>query len=207
MQNILITGITSGIGHHLAINLSNENHITGVGRREKPDIQNINYIKGNIRDLKTLHEIEKSKESYDFVIINAGVGYFDEFKNINLDQNKEIIETNLLSPILLTNILICENKIKKGIIFIGSVVGKKSMKFGASYGASKFGLRGFAMQLKNELTKLSIHIINPKIVKTEFHKNSKIEVHGKYKETSLDDILQTIVDIISQKEKRFEIDL
>lgn len=207
MQNILITWITSGIWLHLATNLSKENHITWVWRREKPDIENIYYIKWNIRELKTLHEIEKSKESYDYVIINAWIWYFDEFKNINLEQNKEIIETNLLSPILLTNILLTENKIKKWIIFIWSVVWKKSMKFWASYGASKFGLRWFAMQLKNELAKLSIHIINPKIVRTEFHKNSKIEINWKYKETSLSDIFHTIENIISWKEKRFEIDL
>lgn len=81
------------------------------------------------------------------------------------------------------------------------------MKLWASYAASKFGLRGFAMQLKNELTKLQTHLINPKIVATNFHKNSKIEIHGKYTETSLESIYKAVEDIISEKEKRFEIDL
>jgi short-subunit dehydrogenase len=72
--------------------------------------------------------------------------------------------------------LLKNNKIQKGIVCIGSICGKKSFKFGASYGASKFGIRGFAMQLKNELSSISVHLINPKIVDTNFHKNSKIEI-------------------------------
>ena len=62
------------------------------------------------------------------------------------------------------------------------------------------------MNLKNEI-KQNIHIINPKVVKTNFHKNSKIEIQWKFEETNLEDILQVINEIIQWKEKRFEIDL
>jgi short-subunit dehydrogenase len=98
-------------------------------------------------------------------------------------------------------------KIKKWIIFIWSISSKKSWSLWASYAASKFWLRWFAMQLKNEVKWIKISIINPKIVKTNFHKNSKIEIVWKYKETSLDEILKVVKKIFSSEEKRFEIDL
>jgi len=63
------------------------------------------------------------------------------------------------------------------------------------------------MNLKNEVNKKSIHFINPKVVKTNFHKNSKIEIPTKYQETKIDDIFKTINEIILGNEKRFEIDL
>lgn len=151
-----------------------------------------------------LSEIYKKVPEIDWLILNAWVGYFDTFKNISLEEHKEIIQTNLLSPIIFTSIFL--DKIKSWIIFIGSISSKKSGKFWASYSASKFWLRGFAMNLKNEI-KQNIHIINPKVVKTNFHKNSKIEIQWKFEQTNLEDILQVINEIIQWKEKRFEIDL
>lgn len=63
------------------------------------------------------------------------------------------------------------------------------------------------MNLKNEYPKLQIHIINPKIIDTWFHKNSKIEIVWKYETTSLQDISKTLESIFEKKESRFEIDL
>jgi hypothetical protein len=52
------------------------------------------------------------------------------------------------------------------------------------------------MNLKNELKNKNIFIVNPKIVKTNFHNNSKVEIAGKYEETSIEEILKVIEDII-----------
>jgi short-subunit dehydrogenase len=142
----------------------------------------------------------------DYIIINAGVGYFWEFKNITENQHQEILETNLLSPICFLHKLLKQKKIKTWIIFIGSIASKKSMKFWASYMASKFWLRGFAMWLKNDYKELQIQIINPSIVKTDFHKKSTFNMSN-YRENSLDSILKIVENIIIWKEKRFEVDV
>jgi len=207
MTNILITWISSWIWKYISKELSKENTIIWTWRKEIEKIENINYLKWDIWDIDFIKKLNNSINKIDYVIINAWVWYFDNFENISLEENKEIIETNLLSPILLINLLLKDKKINKWIIFIWSIVWKKSMKYWASYAASKFWLRGFAMQLKNELKWIKTHIINPKIVNTNFHKNSKIEIHWKYQETSLDSIYQVINNIITWKEKTFEIDL
>ncbi|MDD5770405.1 MAG: SDR family NAD(P)-dependent oxidoreductase [Candidatus Gracilibacteria bacterium] len=204
MQKILITGTTSGIGNFLATNLKDNYEIIGVGRG-KNNIEGIDFFCGDLKEEYFLNNISQNISKIDYLIINAGVGYFDKFEKINLKEHKEILNINLISPIILTSLLL--DKINCGIIFIGSVSSKKSAKFGASYSASKFGLRGFAMNLKNELKGLNIYLINPKIVKTNFHKNSKIEIVGKYEETKIEIILSTIKNIIEKKENRFEIDL
>ncbi|MCH2189143.1 SDR family oxidoreductase [Candidatus Gracilibacteria bacterium] len=206
-MHICITGVSSGIGLHITQKLTPDHTLTGISRRSIENRINLTHIKGDIRDENLLEKIAKESEAFDYIILNAGVAYFDSCENILPEQHREIIETNLLSTILFINVLLKYNKIKKGIIFIGSIAGKKSSQNGSSYAASKFGLRGFAMQLKNEQRQLGIHIINPKIVSTELHKNSKIQIQGKYKETSLESISSTITSILSGEEKRFEIDL
>lgn len=63
------------------------------------------------------------------------------------------------------------------------------------------------MNLKNEVSKIKIQLINPKVVKTNFHKNSKVEIQWKYEETNINEILEIVSNILSWEEKRFEIDL
>jgi len=206
-MKILITWTTSWIWNYLAQNLKNENKIIWVWRSEN-NIDWINFIRWDLQNESFLEQIDKSlTENIDYLIVNSWVWYFDKFENIDSFKHKEIINTNLLSPILLTNLLLKSKKINKWIIFMWSIAWKKSLKFWVSYSASKFWLRGFAMQLKNEFTKLRIHLINPNIIKTNFHKDNKVEIVWKYKENSLEEVLYVIKKILRGEEQRFEIDL
>lgn len=206
-MRILITWTTSWIWNYLAKNLKNEINIIWVWRSEN-NIDGVNFIRWDLQDENFLEQINKNLiENIDYLIINSWVWYFDKFENIDNSKHKEIINTNLLSPILLINLLLKNKKINKWIIFIWSIAWKKSMKFWSSYSASKFWLRGFAMHLKNEFTKLKIHLVNPSIVKTNFHINSKIDIVWKYKENSLEEVLYIIKKILRREEQRFEIDL
>lgn len=204
MKSILITWTTSWIWNFLAQKLKDNSEIIWIWR-SKNNIEWINYFSWDLQNSQFLKELSYKIENIDWLILNAWVWYFDEFKNISLQEHTEIINTNLLSPIILTNIFL--DKIKSWIIFIWSISSKKSGKFGASYSASKFWIRWFAMNLKNETKWIKIHLINPKIVKTNFHKNSKIEIVWKYEETKIENILEITKNIIAWDEKRFEIDL
>lgn len=202
MKHILITGTSSWIWKYLAQNLSEEHTLYWISRNKSwLDIKEFLW---DINNEDFLQETVKKIQEIDYLILNAWVWYFDNFEKISVNDHKKILNTNLLSPIILTHLFL--DKIKSWIIFIWSISSKKSGKFWASYSASKFWLRGFAMNLKNEL-KLDIHIINPKVVKTNFHKNSKIEIQWKYDETKIEDILEIVTNIIKKTEKRFEIDL
>lgn len=205
-MKILITWTTSWIWNYVALNLKSNHKIIWIGR-SKNNIGWIDFFRWDIRNEVFLNDIVKNTWEVDFLIINSWVWYFDSFENIDIREHREIIETNLLSPILLSNLLLKDKKIKKWIVFIWSVAWKKSMKNWASYSASKFWLRGFAMQLKNEYTKLKIHIINPSIVKTNFHRDSKIEIIWKYRENTIEEVYDLINNIINWFETRFEIDL
>lgn len=204
-MKLLITWIHSGIWKHLTDFFTNTNNFIYWISRYHDSMIWWKHFLWDINDISFLQNTYQEIEELDYLILNAWVWYFDSFQNIKLIEHSEIINTNLLSPILASSIFL--PKIKKWIIFIGSISSKKSGKFWASYAASKFWLRGFAMNLKNELTHLKIHIIHPKIIPTNFHKNSKIVIVWKYQESKLEDISQTIQNIFLGNEKRFEIDL
>ena len=196
MQNILITWTTSWIWKYLEDNLIENNNI-------------FSFSRSNCFDLTKVETFKKIKENIcednlDILILNAGIWEFWNFESIELEKMENIINLNLLANIRILKTL--ENNIDKNtkIIFIGSIISKKFMKNASVYQASKFGLRWFAWWLKKEWKK--VFLINPKIVDTDFHKN-KIELQNNFAKTSLDSILETVKNIFSWKEQKFEIDL
>ncbi|MDR1987809.1 MAG: hypothetical protein LBQ24_03470 [Candidatus Peribacteria bacterium] len=61
--------------------------------------------------------------------------------------------------------------------------------------------------MKNEWKDKKIYFLNPKILKTDFHSDTKIELKFEEKQyTKMEDILQVVQNILSGNEKRFEID-
>jgi len=204
MPTLLITWTSKGIGKHLASSLQTKASIIGISRSDNT-LTGIKHIVWDLRENTFLESLPEKLPEIDFLILNAGVWAFWKFDEISPETHKDVLETNLLSPIRLTSLLF--PKIRKGIIAIGSVASKKSWKFATSYQASKFGLRGFMMGLKNEYPKLSIHLINPSIVETDFHASAPFPIVWKYPLTPLSEILSTVENILSGSEKRFEIDL
>lgn len=210
-KNILITWVSRWIWNYLLNELNDENEIIWISRTKISD-NNFKQININLTNFelfeKVINYLEQSKTKLDVIIINAWIGHFWEFKKWNTQKYEEIINLNLLSPILLIKELELFLNDKAKIIFIWSIISKKFMKYWAVYQASKFGLRWFAWALKNEMKWTWIHIINPKIVETTFHNKSEIEIDfWKDKITSFESIWEVVKNIINWNEKRFEIDL
>ncbi|NVP17915.1 SDR family NAD(P)-dependent oxidoreductase [Candidatus Gracilibacteria bacterium] len=210
-KNILITGTSKGIGNYLAGNLNSDFNIFAISRT-KTDLDLFEEINIDLTNFELFDNIVKKFEQreikFDSIILNAGIGFFGKFEDALDEEYLNIINLNLTSNILLIKKLQKLLNKKAKIIFIGSIIGKKFMKYGAVYQASKFGLRGFAGAIKNEFTGIGVHIINPKIVDTTFHDNSTIDLNlSSDKYTSKEDILLSVKEILSGNEKRFEIDL
>lgn len=210
-KNILITWTSKWIWNYLAWNLNNDFNIFAISRT-KTDLDLFEEINIDLTNFELFDNIVKKFEQreikFDSIILNAWIWFFGKFENAWDEEYLNIINLNLTSNILLIKKLQKLLNKKAKIIFIWSIIGKKFMKYGAVYQASKFWLRWFAWALKNELVWIWVHIINPKIVDTTFHDNSMIDLNlSSDKYTSKEDILSSVKEILSGNEKRFEIDL
>ena len=194
-MNIFLTWDSSGIGKFVYEKLSKKYNVFWVSRTGQYKF-----------DLTKKEEIEKltykfKDNQFDVLVLNAWIWYFWKFKDGDIETYEKIMNLNLFANIELLQKLNYTEKVK--IIFIWSIISKKFMKWATVYQASKFGLRGFAWWLKQEWYR--VHIINPKIVDTNFHpQNMNL---SQFPQTKLEDIYQVIENIIDWKEKRFEIDL
>ena len=196
-MNIFITWTSKWIWKYLKDHLENET-IFEIKWRQQCDLSDFQQLK------QFLDKLIPENLLLDVLILNAGFGLFWKFEEFQFEDYQKLINTNLLANIVILKFLEKHLHSKTKIIFIGSIISKKFMKYAAVYQASKFWLRGLAWWLKNEGKK--VFIINPKIVDTDFHKD-KVCINPTWAKTSLDSILLTVKNIIYGKERRFEIDL
>lgn len=213
----LITGATSGIGFKMADELAKINKgIICVGRNRKKLESLERYFKengfnkirtvlidlGNISSIDYIHdkwmEIFSELPKIDLLINNAGVSPKEEIVNSDNDFYLTALNTNLMSPLIITNAHIKHANFKneKGTkyVFISSGWGKIPAPFSGSYPFSKcFGnsyytaLNGLfeSKGLKNKVSYVlvgNVHTpLNPRggvlqaLDDEEIHKNLKIE--------------------------------
>ena len=189
-RTVLVAGASRGIGAAVCRKLDDAGHqIIGVSRfgtkAEGIDTEPANpqanlpsTVDTYSVDLSDFESVEKlvskieNKYSIDTLICNAGYGRFGSLEEFSGKQIQQLLNTNLLSHMMLCRYLLPSLK-KAGrsdIVFIGSESALQGGRFGAVYSATKAGLRGFAQALRYECAKANCHIgiVNPGMTRTAF---------------------------------------
>ncbi|MEW5818781.1 MAG: SDR family oxidoreductase [Cyanobacteriota bacterium] len=184
----IVTGAKRGIGKEIAKQLAlngadlalcslNTDGVESVIE----EIQSINnsikiiYNQVDIRDsVQVSSFIEKVVNQFskiDILINNAGIVRSGSIISTSETDWNLVIDTNLKGVYLLMNRVIPEMKKNAlgHIINISSICGKTAFPYLGAYTASKFGLIGLSLSVKEELRKENIHlsIIHPGAVDTD----------------------------------------
>lgn len=125
-------------------------------------------VRGDLRKQHVLNDLAwaAQEKGLDILINNAGVHLGKPFIDMTIDEIREVIEVNLIAPILLTKavwpIFLRQNS---GLVInINSLAGLTGPRTGAPgesiYSASKAGLAGFGETLQYDATQAGIRVIN-----------------------------------------------
>ena len=157
--NVLLTGATGGIGHAIARTLSSRGaSVTLTGRRSEVLDPLAAEISGRAIacDLSRREEVTRLAQdagTVDVLVANAALPASGELTDLTQDQIDRMLEVNLHAPIALARAL-APGMISRGrghMVFISSLSGKSAQPASSIYAATKFGLRGFALALREDL--------------------------------------------------------
>jgi len=209
MKRAIVTGASSGIGLAVAKRLlSLDFYVVGIARDfGKCDIKSNNFqaIEFDLTQISKLKELKKAIGSDIDILVNcAGVGEFKPLEEMQISKIEQIVNTNLLAPITLTNLFLRDLKKSRGYIFnITSIEALKHSKFSSVYTATKSGLRDFSLSLFEEVRKSGVKVvsINPDMTKTDFFNEFSFK-EGKAEDTHLKPscIADVIEDILSLRD-------
>lgn len=192
-MNILITGVSSGIGKSTAeLFLKNNHCVYGV------DLNNSTFEDNYIGFLADITNIDSLEEVYTFLveknvkldlIINvAGIYKMVSFIESDYNKMQNLIDVNLLGPILVNrvfhNLLDSKGKI---IVVTSEVAYLDPMPFNGLYSVSKTALDCYCQALRQEIGLLGQYVITirPGAVATPLCEESLDETKKLANETKL----------------------
>ncbi len=159
-KTVLLTGASTGLGPYIARRLQREGARFVLSARNEAALVELAHELGDARvvvaDLSKAGEPERLvKESgdVDILVSNAGVPASGRLVTFAVEELDRAIAVNLRAGIVLAH-AIAPSMIgrKQGhIVFMASAAGKVPSPGATIYNATKFGIRGFALALREEL--------------------------------------------------------
>lgn len=157
---VLVTGATGGLGQAIAASLAAVGaEVVVTGRRAEVLDALAKRIDGealvaDLYDRADLDRIAEVARSCDVLVANAGIGQDAPIESVTTEQIDTQIDVNLRAPVVLATAF-AQAHLAAGtpgqIVMIGSLSGLAASPESRLYNATKFGLRGYTLALRQDL--------------------------------------------------------
>jgi NAD(P)-dependent dehydrogenase (short-subunit alcohol dehydrogenase family) len=170
MKQVLVTGISKGIGQAIARKLVNDGYFVhgtyNTSKTEaeslKSELKNLEIYQVDFSDRKqTLKFLENIKNlKFDGLVNNAGIIIFEKFDELKIENWDKVMDVNLHTPFILSHGL--RNQFNTGgvIVNIASTDGLTGSFASLSYSASKAALINLTKSLGNVFGKKGIRAVS-----------------------------------------------
>jgi short-subunit dehydrogenase len=158
-RTALVTGATGGLGEAIARALADRGaSLVLTGRRVdvlEPLAAELGArsVIADLADRTALAAVLEESGNADIVVANAALPADGPIVEYAEEQIDRALDVNLRVPILMAKVA-AESMPRRGeghVVFISSISGKLATHGSALYSATKFGLRGFASALRQDL--------------------------------------------------------
>lgn len=197
MATALVTGCSSGIGLHTAVELAKDGYATfatmrdtsknvdllEAAARESVKVEILNLDVDDVSSISdAVDRIMRQAGRIDVLVNNAGYGQFGTLEDTPISDFKDQFQTNYFGIVsVLQNVLPHMRAQGSGrVVNVGSVAGRMGLPCSPAYISSKFALEGLTECLRYELDQFGIQvtIIEPGVVKTSFFKSMRVSKPG-----------------------------
>ena len=171
----LVTGATGGLGGAIAAALAQRGAKLVLSGRREAELDALATTLGAraiVADLTHRQDVDRLAEEAhdaDIVVANAGMPASGLLQDLSRREIDRMLEVNLRAPIILAQTL-APGMARRGggqLVFISSLSGKAAGPASSLYSATKFGLRGFALALRQDLAphRVGVSVISPGFIR------------------------------------------
>ncbi len=175
-KNVLIVGVTGGIGRNTAKLLKQSGANLFLTARDASKLAELAHelgidnencfaidLKNAKNEIQQMADVIHSKcPSIDILINASGIGIIKSLEDLTEEEIIQSLQINLIAVFNLLKSFVPKMKEqKKGLIInLPGVLGKTPMAGSMAYSASKYGLNGMLKSLREELKRTDIRITN-----------------------------------------------
>ncbi|MGB3444457.1 MAG: SDR family NAD(P)-dependent oxidoreductase [Actinophytocola sp.] len=162
----LVTGATGGLGRAVARRLRGEGCSLTVSGRRGDVVESLAMEvegRGVVADLASRGDLLRLADvagDVDVLVLGACAGGDGDLTGHSLDEVDRVLDVNLRAPVALAR-LVGERMVAKGgghIVFLSSLGGKTAGPGSALDSATRFGVRGFALALRQDWRPLGVGV-------------------------------------------------
>lgn len=212
-KNILITGVSTGIGYDLAkVFLSSGYKVYGSVRKQEDADRLASELKESFQavifDVTDFSEVDKAakrleaeigEEGLAGLVNNAGIAVAGPFIDLSIEDFKHQFDVNVFGMIKVTQSFLPllgarpdHSSLPGKIVQISSVSGRMGMPFVSAYVGSKYALEGISESMRKELLLYGIDVvlIEPGPIKTPIWRKSMDPLLEKFKGSDYSQIMK-----------------
>ena len=163
---ILITGVSSGFGLAMALQLNADGHtVYGTVRRDVEQLPGVHYLRADVRDTASVQAaveaVLAAEGRIDVLINNAGMGIGGPVEFAPEADVQLQMDTNFMGQVRFAQAVLPAMR-KQGsgkILCFSSIGGVMGLPFQGFYSASKFAVEGFCEALQIEVRRHGIQVV------------------------------------------------
>lgn len=175
-STVLLTGAAGGLGQSIARALASRGATLVLSGRRVEALEKLAAEVGGARvvaaDLADRAEVARLAEEagpVDVLVANAALPSSGDLLDYTPEQVDRSLDVNLRAPIMLCRLL-APRMVAQGrghLVLVGSLSGRAASPQNSLYTAAKFGLRGFAHSLRQDLHRrgVGVSVVQPGFVR------------------------------------------
>jgi short-subunit dehydrogenase len=215
-RTALVTGASGGLGHAIARALAARGARLVLTARRVEVLDALaaetggRVIPCDLADRAAVERLAEEAGAVDVLVANAGASVAGRVEASSIAEIDQVLDVNLRAPIVLAR-LMCGGMAERGgghIVFISSLNGKVGTVRTSLYAATKFGLRGFAQSLREDMRPRGVGVstIFPGFISDAgMHHDSGVKLPSYVGTKKPDDVARAVVRAIEHN--RSEIDV
>ena len=159
-SRVLLTGATGGLGRAIAKALDQRGaHLLLTARKQEAleelagELQSAEALAADLADRGDVDALPDRAGQVDILIHNAALPGSGRLESFTTDEIDRALDVNLRAGIMLTRALLpaMTGRGRGHLVYVSSMSGKIPTVRASIYGATKYGLRGFAGGLRDDL--------------------------------------------------------
>ena len=165
---MLLTGAAGGLGQAIARSLSDRRATLVLSGRNADALGELanglpgehRFVVADLAEDGAAERLAAEAGQVEVLVANAGVGAGGRLARFSEERLVEALRVNLESPIRLTRGVL-GGMLERGsghVVLISSLQGKVALAHSSVYTATKFGLRGFGLALRDELSSSGVGV-------------------------------------------------
>lgn len=177
-KRVLLTGATGGLGRAIARALADRGANLVLSGRNTEALgelaaslpgENHRTVVADLAQDGAGEQLVADSGDLDVLVANAGLPGGGQFDRYSAEQLTASLRVNLVAPLEMTRALLPSLRAKGSghLVYISSLQGKVAFPRSSVYSATKFGLRGFALSLREDLwgTGIGVSVVLPGFIR------------------------------------------